>query len=76
MVLTLAGAVSEADWGGHWNMPAEPPSVSLREPAPDILCDVHMVHCYEQPTGLFIQREHTIYGLIAHLAQKRFCFFD
>lgn len=35
-----------------------------------------MVHYYEQPTGLFIQREHTIYGLIAHLAQKRFRFFD
>ena len=36
-----AGGVSaKLTEGGHWNMPAEPPSVSLREPAPvsGILC--------------------------------------
>lgn len=58
MVLPPAEPSAKLTDDGHWNMPAEPPSVSLREPAPDILCDVHMLPLDEQPTGLLIQREH------------------
>lgn len=57
MVLPLAGAVSEADWG--WSLEyASRTTLSLATRASSR------------------QRDIVYIGLIAHLAQKRFRFFD